>query len=70
MSVPFTCPVCRTPGATQVEEEVDIGVGIQKFVTGIECPKCGQIPICAICGAPNNKHYKWCEALSASFDKM
>ncbi len=69
MSEPFTCPICRTPGATQVAEEVDIGVGTQTFVTGIECPKCGQIPVCAMCGALNGKHHKWCRSMMDAWEK-
>lgn len=56
----MNCPVCNSPGAIEVAEEVDIGVGVQKFVTGLECPVCGPLAVCAMCGAPNGQHYKWC----------
>lgn len=36
------CPICGGD-VIRIEDEVDIGVGILKNLTGWDCPKCGQI---------------------------
>lgn len=57
------CPVCATEDAVECAEEVDIGVGVQKFVWGYDCPKCGEIPVCSECGACGDQpgdHFQWC----------
>lgn len=57
------CPICRRAGDVAYEE-VDIGVGIQKFAIGWDCPEHG--PICGACfgcGVPmveGVEHYSWC----------
>lgn len=37
---PMKCPICFKD-AEELAEEVDIGVGIQKYVIGIDCPAYG-----------------------------
>lgn len=44
------CPKCNDPRADELCEEVDISVGIQKHVFGCDCPVCGTLGICSICG--------------------
>jgi hypothetical protein len=45
-------------------EEIDIGVGVQRFHAGWECPEHGGI--CGVCGAcgvaelPGFTHWSWC----------
>jgi hypothetical protein len=64
MSESVKCPVC---GLTDVEvccDEVDNEVGIQRFVWGYVCKKCGEIPVCPDCGAciaSPGDHMVWCE---------
>ena len=61
------CPKCNRPNVLMIAEEVDIGVGIQKFLTGAECDVCGQIACCPTCNAwiwdGHEQHYDWCEFL-------
>lgn len=72
----MTCPICG--GVVEViEDEVDIGVGVQKFLRGIVCATCGEFAACDYCGAlharlnPNGDvtdyapHATWCESLRA-----
>lgn len=51
--------------ADPVYEEVDIGVGIQKFLVAWECPEHGGIcGTCNGCGIPDRvgeTHAKWCQ---------
>jgi hypothetical protein len=56
----MNCPRCDSPGCDECAEEVDIGVGVQRFVYGYECPKCGPIARCNICGTISDKHADWC----------
>jgi hypothetical protein len=57
----MNCPKCNQPGAIECADEVDIGVGVQKFVFGYECQQCGPIVVCRSCGAPDfQPHAKWC----------
>jgi hypothetical protein len=57
-----TCPKCHIGGAYELFDEVDIGVGVQKHVYGYDCPLCGQIGVCASCGALDFRpHASWCE---------
>ena len=43
MSQPLViCPVCGTPNCVEVADDVDIGVGTLRNVTGYECPECGK----------------------------
>ena len=61
-----SCPKCGLPEAVLVEEEVDIGVGIQKFTVGWECDQCGQLTACTGCGvALGTEHREWCDAKSS-----
>jgi len=58
-----SCPKCGLPETVLIEEEVDIGVGIQKFVVGWDCDQCGRLIACVSCGAAlGTQHNKWCEA--------
>jgi hypothetical protein len=57
------CPKCHKPIAEEIVEEVDIGVGIQRFVTGWACGDCGLIATCNGCGRPEPDHAKWCDSL-------
>lgn len=56
------CPTCGGPAEEDVVE-VDIGVGVQKHVTGYVCQRCGEIPVCSGCGGINGEHRSWCECL-------
>lgn len=55
------CPGCDGP-CEEVADEVDIGVGIQRHVTGVICPTCGEIAFCPECGTAIDvkKHSAWC----------
>ena len=54
------CPKCGEIGE-EISEEVDIGVGVQKHLIGMECKKCGQIAVCNSCGQwDGSPHYTWC----------
>lgn len=57
------CPKCHKPIAEEIGEDVDIGVGVQRFVTRWACGSCGLIAACNGCGRPNPDHAKWCETL-------
>lgn len=59
------CPICGSVECDEVAEEVDIGVGIEKFTVGFECANCGQIPVCPHCGGVKT-HAKWCKELDIS----
>jgi hypothetical protein len=56
----MNCPRCNNPNAVEVADEVDIGVGIQKFVTGCECPECGLLSCCPACGTCTDNHFLGC----------
>jgi predicted RNA-binding Zn-ribbon protein involved in translation (DUF1610 family) len=55
------CPRCNLEGCEECAEEVDIGVGLQRFVYGYECPKCGALARCDTCGTITNEHAEWCQ---------
>jgi len=56
------CPKCGGTGQL-LQDEVDIGVGMQRVTTGFECDTCGQISYCSSCGAWDfQPHAKWCAA--------
>ena len=61
--MPVTCPTCGVV-AEPVYEEVDIGVGIQRFHVAWECPEHGGIcGVCYGCGIPDRvgeTHNSWC----------
>ena len=58
----YTCPVCKSQ-ATMVYEEVDIGVGVQRFFVGIFCPECEFISACPYCGRLEPEgHERFCTA--------
>jgi hypothetical protein len=58
----MNCPKCHGPGAEEIADEVDIGVGIMRHVTGWDCMECGQIAACYSCGVPDFlPHRKGCE---------
>lgn len=64
------CPICNAL-AEEVSEEIDIGVGVQKFVTGWECPQCGPIAIRNCCGTvelAGHPHATWCQAVKEIID--
>lgn len=48
------CPKCGNPECEVLNDEVDIGVGIQKHLLGFDCPACGQIAACNECGFPDH----------------
>lgn len=56
----MNCPHCNDPRAEECADEVDIGVGVLKNVWGYDCPVCGQLPVCALCGAIGDDHAAWC----------
>ena len=59
----MNCPVCKAPDVEECANEVDIGVGVQRFVWGYLCSKCGEIPVCSDCGCCGNEpgdHFAWC----------
>jgi hypothetical protein len=63
------CPKCNQEGVEELSNEVDIGVGVQKFVYGYECPTCGQIGVCGECGALDFQlHSRWCSVLKHEGD--
>lgn len=47
------CPKCGNSECEVLNDEVDIGVGIQKHLLGFDCPTCGQIAACNECGFPD-----------------
>ena len=70
------CPICGGPDFELVQEEVDIGVGIQTFVTGGWCPKCEHVPFCTWCGEFSHsedgkiEHSGWCQRDKSLDDKL
>jgi uncharacterized Zn finger protein len=56
------CPKCGGPAET-IHEEVDIGVGAQRFPIGWFCEKCGDLAACPKCGAVEPDHFVWCQEL-------
>lgn len=57
----MNCPRCSSHKCQEIAEEVDIGVGIQRRVTGWECLSCGlAIAACPNCRMPAPEHAKWC----------
>ena len=62
--MPVTCPTCGRE-AEPVYEEVDIGVGIQRFHVAWECREHGGIcGVCYGCGIPDRvgeTHASWCK---------
>lgn len=63
---PAKCPLCSFPSELElIYEEVDIGVGVQRHVSGAECPQCGaRFACCDHCGAFEfEQHHSWCSEL-------
>jgi hypothetical protein len=61
-----SCPVCHGP-TYEHAEEVDIGVGVQRFIVGYECQTCGSFPVCNSCGViefPGKEHHYWCKLVT------
>lgn len=59
----MNCPKCKGPGEL-LQDEIDIGVGVQVHVIGFECPSCGQMAVCNDCGAWDfQPHGNWCGEL-------
>ena len=59
----MNCPVCNLGDVEECADEVDIGVGVQRFVWGYSCKNCGEIPVCRECGALGKdakEHFSWC----------
>ena len=54
------CPICHDPGCEELADEVDIGVGVQRYVYGYECPACGTLIRQACCGRLGDEHESWC----------
>ncbi len=79
---PVTCSCGRV--ADPYEEEVDIGVGVQRFLAGWECAEhggiCGVCFSCGVADRPDYTHQAWCrehpgktitaESFEAETDKM
>lgn len=63
----MNCPHCDAPGCEECADEVDIGVGVQRFVFGYDCPVCGQLPVCRTCGGIGDEHTKWCGGVKEVF---
>ena len=61
----MNCPKCNSAAGNELSEEVDIGVGVQKWVTGYECPKCNTTHcVCMECGAWDfQPHNRWCSTV-------
>ena len=56
MSVlPVYCPKCGHSTIEIEKDEVDIGVGIQTRIIGLNCESCGQVSCCENCGGWENK---------------
>jgi len=55
----MTCPRCGSEDGHKLYEEVDIGLGVQTYVYGYDCPECGQVAFCTACGAVDG-HEAWC----------
>lgn len=59
---PVTCSCGRE--ADPYYEEVDIGVGVQRFLTGWECYEhggiCGTCNGCGVADRPGYTHGSWC----------
>lgn len=43
------CPFCKTEGFEILQDEVDIGVGVQTHIGGGQCNECGEISCCVYC---------------------
>jgi len=57
------CPKCGKDGVIEHSIDVDIGVGTQRHLEGVECPVCGMIGICPDCGwFENLGHSSYCPA--------
>ncbi len=55
------CPVCNTEGAELVMDEVDMDLGVgNQHITGVRCPKCGELAACDRCGKFGGDHASWC----------
>jgi predicted RNA-binding Zn-ribbon protein involved in translation (DUF1610 family) len=50
------CPKCKTPAVPEYLE-VDIGVGVQRWLEGVDCPKCGQVGVCKDCRAHDEQEH-------------
>jgi hypothetical protein len=82
MNPPVICPCGRE--ADPYYEEVDIGVGVQRFHAGWECYEhgglCGVCGSCGIAERPGYTHQSWCrehpsesitpEAFDAETDRL
>ena len=56
------CPKCGGHDVDEWADEVDIGVGVQRHVRGIECATCGQIALLDCCRAWDfQPHTEFCE---------
>jgi len=55
------CPACGMGGFEIVQDDVDIGVGIQEHILGGVCKQCAQIEFCSSCGGWGGKHEQWHE---------
>lgn len=69
----MTCPKCHSEQCEEVAEEVDIGVGVQKFVIGAECQRCGPLTVCNGCGRwdfqrVTEGHASWCPTIRPMFE--
>lgn len=57
----MNCLICNKEGCSELANEVDIGVGVQRHIFGFECIECGQMSVCSVCGAIGEQpHRLWC----------
>lgn len=59
------CPRCGSKNFELIQDEVDIGVGVQTHTRGGECADCGPVACCAVCGGWEVEknilaHEPWC----------
>lgn len=70
LASPIACPKCNKPGAFELFDEVDIGVGIMRRCYGFECADCGNIALCSTCGQPDFlPHNLFCPVIKEMIDK-
>jgi hypothetical protein len=56
----MTCLKCEVE-MLLITREVDLGVGVQDFAVGWECPTCGgEYTACPGCGEALPDHFAWC----------
>lgn len=46
----MNCPQCNNINAEAISIKVDINTGMLEHILGVECPICGQLSVCHLCG--------------------